>query len=131
MILGIGTDLTSVDRFNNDRHRMDRMANRILTDFELEEYHKLTDRQANFLAKRWAVKEAVSKCFGTGIAGDTTWKNIELRHNPYTGAPSICFYNNLKNSADTLGVRCHVSITDEGNTVAAFAVAEYKTNTKV
>ena len=126
MILGIGTDITSVDRFNNDRYHMDRMANRILTDFELEEYHKLTDRQANFLAKRWAVKEAVSKCFGTGISGDTTWKNIELRHNAYTGAPLICFYNNLKSSAETLRVGCHVSISDEGDMVVAFAVLERK-----
>ena len=107
---------------------MDRMAARILTDFELEEYHKLSDRKANFLAKRWAVKEAIAKAFGTGIAGDTQFKSMELRHN-ITGAPFICFRNNLKNSVETLGAHCHVSLSDEGDTVAAFAVLEY--NTKV
>ncbi len=129
MILGIGTDITSVERFNNSRQHMDRMAARILTDFELEEYRKISDRQANFLAKRWAVKEAIAKAFGTGIAGDTRFKSIELRHNIHTGAPLVYFYNNLKNSVETLNARCHVSLSDEGDTVVAFAVLEY--NTKV
>jgi holo-[acyl-carrier protein] synthase len=128
MILGIGTDITSVERFNNSQQHMDRMAARILTDFELEEYHKLSARQANFLAKRWAVKEAIAKAFGTGIAGDTQFKSMELRHN-ITGAPFICFYNNLKNSVETLKANCHVSLSDEGDTVVAFAILEY--NTKV
>lgn len=126
MILGIGTDITSVERFNNSRQHMDRLADKILTDSEQEEYQKLNDNHGNFLAKRWAVKEAVSKAFGTGISGETRWKSIEIRHNKHTGAPFICFYNTLKDSVETLGARCHITLSDEGTMVAAFAVIEYK-----
>jgi holo-[acyl-carrier protein] synthase len=129
MILGIGTDITSIDRFNSSRQHMDRMAGKILTDFELKEYSALTEHHGKFLAKRWAVKEAVSKAFGTGISGDTRWKSIELRHNTHTGAPFICFYHQLNNSVETLGAKCHITLSDEGNMTAAFAVIEY--NTKV
>jgi len=125
MILGIGTDITSVERFINDRERMNRLANKILTDYELQEYQQLGDLQANFLAKRWAAKEAISKAFNTGIAGNTKWKSIEIRRNKQ-GAPGVCFYDALKNSAEVLGIKCHISISDEGDMVAAFAVLEYK-----
>lgn len=126
MILGIGTDITSVDRFNNSRQHMDRLADKILTDYEWGEYQKLNGNHGNFLAKRWAVKEAVSKAFGTGISGDTRWKSIEVRHNQHTGAPTVCFYNKLRESVEVLGARCHITLSDEGTMVAAFAVIEYK-----
>lgn len=126
MILGIGTDITSVERFNNSRQHMDRLSDKILTDYERQEYQKLNDTHGNFLAKRWAAKEAVSKAFGTGISGETRWKSIEVRHNQHTGAPFICFYNKLKDSVETLGARCHITLSDEGTTVVAFVVIEYK-----
>lgn len=130
MILGIGTDITSVERFINDRERMNRLAEKILTDYELLEYSKLQDTKSNFLAKRWAAKESISKAFNTGISGKTKWKSIEIRHKD-TGSPYVCFYDELKRSAEVLGIRCHLSISDEGNIVVAYSVLEYDPNTKV
>jgi len=40
-------------------------------------------------AGRFAVKEAVSKAFGTGLGPHIGWLDIEVMRNPSTGAPSI------------------------------------------
>lgn len=124
MILGIGTDIAKIDRFISDKLHMDRLANKILTDYELAEYNKLPDQQAIYLAKKWSAKESISKAFGTGISGDTKWKSIEIRHNQ-AGQPVVCFYNNLKDSVETLQAKCHLSVSDEHDTVVAYSIIEY------
>ncbi len=124
MILGIGTDITSVDRFINSQQHMERMANRILTEYELKEFNGLKENHGRYLAKKWAAKEAVSKAFGTGIAGDTKFKSIEIRHDS-NGKPIVIFWNKLKDNAETLKLRCHLSISDELDTVVAYTVIEY------
>ncbi len=124
MILGIGTDITSVDRFINSQQHMERMANRILTEYELKEFNSLKENHGRYLAKKWAAKEAVSKAFGTGITGDTKFKSIEIRHDS-NGKPIVIFWNKLKDNAETLKLRCHLSISDELDTVVAYTVIEY------
>lgn len=125
MILGIGTDVTSIERIRNSRVELDKLANKILTDFELVEYQKQDKYPEKFLAKRWAAKEAISKAFGTGISGDTKFKSIEIRHD-YNGRPTVIFWDKLKDSAEVLGIKCHLSISDEGDTVIAYSVLEYR-----
>lgn len=124
MILGIGTDITSVDRFINSQQHMEQMANRILTEYELKEFNGLKENHGRYLAKKWAAKEAVSKAFGTGITGDTKFKSIEIRHDS-NGKPIVIFWNKLKDNAETLKLRCHLSISDEVDTVIAYTVIEY------
>jgi holo-[acyl-carrier protein] synthase len=126
MILGIGTDIVKIERFTNSRSHMDQLANKLLTDFELAEYQTITNQKDNFLAKRWAAKEAISKSFGTGISADTRWKSIEIRHNKQTGAPFVCFYGELKNTVETLQARCHLSLSDDADVVVAYAVIDYR-----
>ena len=41
------------------------------------------------------------------------------------GAPYICFYNKLKETQETLNAKCHLSISDEGDTVIAYSIIEY------
>jgi holo-[acyl-carrier protein] synthase len=125
MILGIGTDVTSIERIRNSRVELDKLANKILTDFELVEYQKQDKYPEKFLAKRWAAKEAISKAFGTGISGDTKFKSIEIRHD-YNGRPTVIFWDKLKDSAEVLGAKCHLSISDEGDTVIAYSILEYR-----
>lgn len=125
MILGIGTDIVSVERFYNSKTSMNTFAEKILTEFELEEYNKLSDDAARYLAKKWAAKEAIAKAWGTGIAGETKFKSIEIRHST-NGKPSVCFLNKLRDSADVLGAKCHISISDEGDTVVAYSLIEYR-----
>jgi holo-[acyl-carrier protein] synthase len=40
-------------------------------------------------AGRFAVKEAVSKAFGTGLCPQLGWLDIEVLRNPASGAPSV------------------------------------------
>ena len=124
MILGIGTDVASIERIRNSRVELDKLAVRILTDYEFKEYQKQNSFPEKFLAKRWAAKEAISKAWGTGISGDTRWKSIEVRHDQM-GAPYICFYNKLKENVEVLNAKCHLSISDEGDTVIAYSIIEY------
>jgi holo-[acyl-carrier protein] synthase len=125
MILGIGTDVTSIDRIRNSRVELDKLANKILTEYELSEYQKHVDKNPErFLAKRWAAKEAISKAWGTGISGDTRFKSIEIRHDTQ-GRPTVCFWDKLKSNAEVLGVKCHLSLSDEGDTVIAYSILEY------
>lgn len=124
MILGIGTDITSIERIRNSKVELDKLASKILTDYELSEYEQSKYPEV-FLAKRWASKEAISKAWGTGISGDTKFKSMEIRHDQ-SGRPTVIFWDKLKASAEVLGIKCHLSISDEGDTVVAYSVIEYR-----
>jgi holo-[acyl-carrier protein] synthase len=125
MILGIGTDILEIDRIKNSINKLDKLANRICTDFELTEYNQVNlDNKAVYLAKKWASKEAISKAWGTGIQGNTRFKSIEIRHNK-VGRPEVVFYDNLCETANTLNAKCHLSISDTDNQVIAYSIIEY------
>ena len=75
--LTCGVDLLLIERFESvlNRHP-DRFPRRILTDRERE---YCGDRLAE-MAVRFAGKEAVMKCLGTGVRG-VKWKEIEILAN--------------------------------------------------
>lgn len=124
MILGIGTDIASVKRFSQGKVHIDTLAKKILTDFEFNEYIQSGDNRDRYIAKRWAAKEAISKALGTGIFGNTKWKSIEVRHNSL-GKPIVHFHSALKNTVDNLNAHCHLSISDDNDTVIAYSIIEY------
>lgn len=82
MIVGIGTDLVEIRRMRDmmDRHRG---LERIFTKNELAH---AKDR-ADVLAGTFAVKEAVSKAFGTGFFGAEPYEIEVLRNEK--GAPFV------------------------------------------
>jgi holo-[acyl-carrier protein] synthase len=58
----------------------------------LPEEQKYCDSKAfpyHHYAARFAVKEAVSKAFGTGIGPHINWLDMEVMRDPESGAPSI------------------------------------------
>lgn len=130
MIRGIGCDVVEVSRVADviSKHG-ERFVERLLTENERPLYRKrkaLGDSHAfAFVASRWAVKEAVSKALGTGIAEDVTFQSMEVMHNA-KGAPLMLFKDPLKERLMQEGLFVHVSITDEKSVVAAFAVAEQR-----
>jgi holo-[acyl-carrier protein] synthase len=115
MILGTGIDLVSISRFQ-EMPRKERLAERILTEKEYEEFLAATD-QGLFLARTWAVKEAVAKSFGTGIAEDVVWKNMRLSKTA-KGQPIIEFREALAKP----GRHCNISISHDGDQLIAMAV---------
>lgn len=117
MIRGIGCDVVEVSRVADvlSKHG-ERFVERLLTENERPLYRKrkaLGDSHAlAFVASRWAVKEAVSKALGTGIAEDVTFQSMEVMHNA-KGAPLMLFKDPLKERLMQEGLFVHVSITDE------------------
>lgn len=125
MIYGIGTDILRVARMAKllERHG-ERGAKRILTPQEQGELTTLSKtQQACFLAKRFAAKEAFSKAMGTGIRGEISFQNIEVRHDPL-GKPSLFFLGALIGTVEKLGIQAHLSLSDEREYVLAYVVLE-------
>ena len=76
MIVGIGTDIVSVARMKKSLDRNgDKFSQRILHDSELLQL-KTVSKADQFLAKRFAVKEAASKALGTGFSEGVSWQDI-------------------------------------------------------
>lgn len=124
MIFGIGIDLVDIERIRRNINRFGhRLAERILSEPELEDYFR-TDRQADYLAKRFAAKEAFSKALGTGISGVVTLRNISVGHGP-AGQPVIELTPDIDNIISAEGIlSCHLSLTDEKQHALACVILE-------
>ena len=132
MIYGVGCDVVEVARVAEVMaERGDRFARRILSEPEWATYEKRRAlspaRGLAYVASRWAAKEAISKALGTGISGDVTFHSMIIGHRD-SGAPTVCFAEPLAERLSRESITVHVSITDEKNVVAAFAVAEVRDN---
>lgn len=82
ILIGIGADIIEISRIRSVllRHG-ERFADRILTDEE-RAYCDSMAHPHKHIAARFAAKEAVSKCFTTGIGSELGWKSISVYHGP-------------------------------------------------
>jgi len=80
ILVGLGADLIEVERIRGvmDRHGP-RFLDRILTDEE-KAYCASMGAPHKHIAARFAAKEAVSKCFTTGIGQELGWKSVSVYH---------------------------------------------------
>ena len=124
MIYGIGTDVVEVKRIKTAIERFgDAIAKKILNNAEYSIDCKIKVKE-NFLAKRFAAKEAFAKALGTGFRGLVTLKSIEVINNSL-GKPSIKMNSELQGLVDNLDIKsCHLSISDEKNIAVAFVVLD-------
>ncbi len=89
MIAGIGIDILELDHMRLVCQKQPCLHERILTPKELEIYEKRSEkRKLEFLAGRFAAKEAFSKAMGTGIGKKVTFQNITILNNE-KGQPII------------------------------------------
>lgn len=123
MIYGIGTDLLDAARMRRLHVEYgERLAQRLLHQAEWGGYRTARD-PAHFLARSFAVKEAVSKALGTGIRG-IGHQDIGCTRNDL-GKPELAFSEHARALLARRGVTGgHVSLSDEGNYVLAFVVLE-------
>ena len=124
MIIGIGTDVVSIERISGvlERHG-ERFVNRVLTPQERVRFER-TKAKASHLAKRWAAKEAFSKAIGSGIHAPFTWHSISIGHDP-RGKPLVVPDPPMAAHLASLGVtRSHISLTDDAGVAVAFVVLE-------
>lgn len=126
MIVGIGTDVVSIDRIEKTLERFgERFVNRVLTPQERVRYAK-TLAKGSHLAKRWAAKEAFAKAIGTGIHAPFTWHSITVGRDR-RGKPGIVPSTEMQKHLDAIGVTAaHISLTDDAGVAVAFVVLEGK-----
>jgi len=88
-VLGIGVDLVENDRMEE---MLDRWGPKFKDKVFLKKEQQYCETKASpshHYAARFAVKEAVSKAFGTGVGPHIGWLDIEVIRDPETGAPSV------------------------------------------
>ena len=124
MIYGVGTDVVEIERIRRAIERFgERFAQRILCPPELERFknHRL---KANYLAKRFAAKEAFTKALGTGIHAPANWHGLWVS-NLRSGKPVLEFTDALQAFLKRKGVTAaHVSLSDEKGVAFATVILE-------
>lgn len=89
MIKGIGVDIIELDRIKQSIKRNERFVQRILTDREHQRYNQSNEkRKIEYLAGRFAAKEAFAKAAGKGI-GKLGFRDVEILSDEVTGAPVL------------------------------------------
>ncbi|WEJ63525.1 holo-ACP synthase [Thiomicrorhabdus lithotrophica] len=126
MIVGVGTDIVDVNRIEKVYLKQKQaFAERLLSTAELNEFeHQLYPER--FLAKRWALKEAVSKALGTGISQGVRFKDMTVAHKE-SGQPFLVLDGSTLDKAKELGITdWSISVSDEKYHTVAFVVAEQR-----
>ncbi|MEX0323415.1 MAG: holo-ACP synthase [Puniceicoccaceae bacterium] len=78
IVRGVGTDIIECSRIARVLERQgERFLKRVYTQGE-QDYCMNMKNPVPHLAARFAAKEAVSKCFTTGIGSSLGWKSIEV-----------------------------------------------------
>lgn len=117
MIYGLGIDAVELPRMKTIIEKKPAFAMRVLTENELAVFEQLPlHRQVEFLAGRYACKEAFSKAWGTGI-GAVSFKELEILANE-KGAPQF--------TQSPFDGSVHVSITHTDTTAFAQVLLERK-----
>ena len=124
MIYGIGTDIVTISRIERLYKKYGiTFAERMLSRIELLEFTDASD-QVNFLAKRFAAKEAFGKTVGTGLRVPVTLRQIGVGHDAL-GKPEFICEPELQQWLNKKRIQeVHLSFSDEKGQVIAFAIAE-------
>ena len=115
----MGLDIIELDRIRRIIERQPGFIKRILTINEIERFVTLSkERKVEFLAGRFAGKEAYSKAVGTGIGEEVSFQDIEITNND-RGKPIL---RPLKEFAEPMTI--HISITHTRQYAAAQVILE-------
>ncbi len=122
MILGIGVDLTPVDRMARAMAAHDgRLEVKLFTEAE-RAYCKRRAAPAEPFAARFATKEATLKALG--VPSGLSWHEMEVISSE-SGAPKLILHGRAQEAAQRLGVRnLHLSISHAGGQAIAMVVLE-------
>jgi len=131
MIIGIGHDMTELTRIRKilTGAYSEKFLRRIFTKHEYVELGNTVGelRKVEYVAGRFAVKEAVSKAFGCGIGSKLAFQDVQISRSS-SGKP-ICSVS--EKALEALGylninLEIHVSITHERELASAFVVVEHR-----
>ena len=122
-IVGIGTDIVEclrIGRMIEDHGEL--FLTRVFTDREIR-YCQGRKRATEHFAGRWAAKEAVLKCLGTGWRRGLNWTDVEVRNDP-DGKPGVHLCGAARDRAQHLRLaEIFLSISHCRAYATAYAVA--------
>jgi holo-[acyl-carrier protein] synthase len=127
MIIGIGSDIVD----HNITEGLGWLSNTpaMKRVFCVEEFELISIHNTNrFISGRFAAKEAVLKCVGTGMIDGIDLTDIKILQNE-AGKPTIQIQGEVQRIAKQLGITTwHISISHTDNTSIAFVIAEGESN---
>lgn len=114
-VVGIGIDAIELSRIHELIEKNSSVIQRILTPAELAVFQTLGHkRQVEYLAGRFAAKEAYSKALGTGIGKSVSFQDLEIQ-NEANGRPVLIGPHSY---------RIHLSITHTNHDAYAVVMLE-------
>lgn len=125
MIAGIGMDIVEIERIARLARRHERLAARLLTPREMAYLESASERRrAEFLAGRFAAKEAAAKALGTGIGKTARFHDLEILPDAQ-GRPRLLIAGRVLSACSLTGaIRTHVSISHSRDYAAAQVIIE-------
>lgn len=123
-IFGIGADIVYVPRVDRVWQEYgDHFAKKILSPSEFTQFKAVPPLfPSKFLAKRFAVKEAVVKALGTGFRGGICLPDIEVLHDEL-GKPKLQFLGKVQHVLQQYQILdTQLTTSDEKEYVVAFVV---------
>ena len=102
-IVGIGTDIVECLRIGRmvEQHG-ELFLRRVYTEREVRDC-QARKRAVEHFAGRWAAKEAILKCLGSGWRKGLCWTDMEIRNDP-SGKPVVLLCGAAKESAQLLRI---------------------------
>ena len=129
MIIGTGIDIVETQRISRIIDKWGTaFAKKILANNEWAifqtQYQQSPQRAVDFLAKRFAAKEACAKAFGTGFRDGLAFTHIVIS-NDSLGKPQLSFRKQAKILYQQQQINhSHLSLSDEKNSVVAMVILE-------
>ncbi|MDU4891066.1 MAG: holo-ACP synthase [Clostridium sp.] len=122
MILGIGVDIVEIRRIREILAKDNGFLEKIFTSNEIE-YLRRRNLRPEYVAGRFAAKEAVSKALGTGFRG-FSFRDIIIE-NSTLGKPIVTLKGKARVIANKTGnTNIHLSISHGEDNAIAYAVLE-------
>ncbi len=121
-MLFVGTDIVEIARIRNAARRHSGFWEKVLSPQERKLCLEKKDPIPS-LAGRFAAKEAVLKCLGTGLRG-ISWQDMEILPDD-RGCPQVYFTEKMKKILRTHGLQTiKVSVSHSRDYATAVAVGE-------
>jgi holo-[acyl-carrier protein] synthase len=122
LISGVGVDIVEIRRIKEGMDKHQGFMDKLFSKNEIE-YLKSRNLRPEFVAGRFAAKEAVSKALGTGFSG-FEFKDIEIDRTA-AGKPIVVLKGKAKMIAQKYGnYKIHLSISHGVDNAIAYAVME-------
>src|SRR5438105_1747347 len=102
-IVGIGADIVECLRIGRMIEQHGEMfLTRVYTPREIR-YCQARKHSTEHFAGRWAAKEAILKCLGTGWRKGMCWTDLEVRNDP-SGQPHVLLRGAAREQAQQMGI---------------------------